>query len=249
MDQTTEKRQSEFSPLFLRWLVTLTIMTLILAFLLNFSRITETKVTLLPWMTAGGLVIQQGLAMFSGGAPAVLSMTEKIGTLLGLLAAFVIGPTMLFFSWRRLVTEPGKSVLRPANIAFLLGGSITSFYIFTALTVSIIHPQVASSMRSAQALGENRDKAIQGLTHVSFEAYQYRILPKRMGGGDGSYVGYQVSDNLRKNSDAEFLPSEQTDSTITLSGASLLYKGGVVRGVFGPDGKLRGHFDFLGEYR
>ncbi len=242
---------SEIPPMFVRWLVAMTVATLAFAFLQEYwvPDSSTSRITPLPWTTAGGIVISQGLEMFQGLEPKEITSGEDIGILLTVLMAFVIGPTMLFFSWRRLSLTPKKSVLSPANIGFFFGALITSFYLFGILVGAIIHPQVASSMRSAQAVGENRDMMIAGISRVALDAYQYRIKPKAAGGGGGSYVGYSVPEKIRTYAGGEYLQSEVNDSTITISGASLEYKGSEVRARYGPDGTMKGPFMFLGKFQ
>ena len=64
---TNDEKQSEFPPMFLRWLISLTIVTLLFVFLGDyiFAR-HEVRVTPVPWVVAGGIVIEQGLDLFSG---------------------------------------------------------------------------------------------------------------------------------------------------------------------------------------
>jgi len=155
--------------MFVRWLVALTVATLAFAFLQEYwaPDSSTSRITPLPWTTAGGIVISQGLEMFQGLEAKEITSGENNAILLTLLMAFVVGPTMLFFSWRRLSVTPKKSVLSPANIGFFFGALITSFYLFGILVGAIIHPQIASSMRSAQAVGENRDMMIAGISRVA----------------------------------------------------------------------------------
>jgi hypothetical protein len=105
-------------------------------------------------------------------------------------------------------------------------------------------------MRSAQALGEDRDWVIHGIYRVSLNAYQYKILPKSFGGGGGSYVGYRIPDEFAKTKYGEYTATDETDSTLTISGSSLDFQGASIRGVYGPDGKLRRTgFTFIGQYQ
>jgi len=235
--------------MFIRWLVALTAMTFALTLLVDFSP-PRSVVSPLPWVTAGGITIQQGLTIFSGGTPAEMSFEVRYSILGTLLAAYVIGPTLLFFSWRRIAIEPKTSPMRPASIGFFFGAILTGVYMFPLLLMSVAHPTVASSMRSTQALGQDRDWVINGIFRVSLDAYQYKILPKSFGGGGGSYLGYRIPEGVGRTAYGEYLATEETDSTLTISGSSLAYKGASVRGVYGPDGKLRrAGFTFIGQYQ
>jgi hypothetical protein len=235
--------------MFIRWLVALTVMTFALALLLDFTP-RPANAGPFPWVTAGGLTIQHGLAMFSGETPTKMSSETRLSILGSLLVAFIIGPTLLFFSWRRLATEPKTSAMKPASIGFFFGATLTGVYLFPLLVMSIAHPAVASSMRSAQALGQDRDWVINGIYRVSLDAHQYKILPKSFGGGGGSYVGYRIPDEIIKTTYAEYAATDETDSTLTISGSSLAFQGASIRAVYGPDGKLRRTgFTFIGQYQ
>lgn len=249
MNQTTESPRSEFSPMFIRWLVALTVMTFVLTLVLDFSP-RPSEAGPLPWVTAGGITIQHGLTMFSGGTPAELSAETRFSILAALIAAFVLGPTLLLFSWRRQALEPNTSVMRPASLGFFFGAILTGIYLFPLVLMSIVHPAVASSMRNTQDLGMDRDLVIAGLARVSRDAYQYKIMPKSFSGGEGSYVGYQIPEDIAKTKYAEYIAAEETDSTLTISGSSQAFEGASIRGVYGPDGKLRrGGFTFIGQYQ
>lgn len=249
MNQTTESPRSEFSPMFIRWLVALTVMTFALTLVLDFSP-RPFEAGPLPWVTAGGITIHHGLTMFSGETPSELSAETRFSILAEIIAAFVLGPTLLFFSWRRQVLEPNSSMMRPSSIGFFFGAILTGIYMFPLLLMSIAHPAVASSMRKAQDLGMDRDLVIAGLARVSRDAYQYKIMPKSFGGGAGSYVGYRIPEDIAKTKSAEYIAAEETDSTLTISGSSRTFEGASVRGVYGPNGKLRrGGFTFIGQYQ
>jgi hypothetical protein len=51
---------------------------------------------------------------------------------------------------------------------------------------------VGISMFSGQSNASNRDAIIADLNSIGADAYQYKIRPTTMGGGQGSYVGYAI---------------------------------------------------------
>ena len=247
----TSERKSEFTPGFVRWMVTLTILTLAFVFLNNFVfvRFGLPEITPIPWATAGGLIVKQGLTLFSGGTPEVPSLAIRLGILFGLLLAFVLGPTAFFFSWRKLTLERQEGAVRPANIGFILGGVVLLFYVLSVGLGSIVQHKSFVSMQSAQELGGNRDGIIAGLSRVSLDAYQYKILPRSMGGGGGSYSGYDIPEPLRKSDAGTVQIVSVSDSAITLSGTSARYTGASMKAVYGPNGTMTGPFEFQGVFR
>lgn len=247
---TNDEKKSEFSPMFLRWLISLTIVTLLFVFFSDyiFAR-HEVRFTPVPWTVAGGVVIEQGLDLFSGRQLVPISMENKISMLAGLLAAFVFGPALLFFSWRRLLTGPKQSKLSPPLIGFVFGVIFLSISVLGTVASAIMAPQIATSMRKAQDLGENRDQVIGGMWRVSIDAYQYKILPKNYNGGGGSYQGYEVPQSLQKLETNEFIAMSATDTSVTIMGSSTKYPGAGVQVVYDRQGKLPHSFTFLGSFK
>ncbi len=243
------EKRSEFSPMFLRWMISLTVVTLFLAFFGEYVFPTRPmQFTPVPWTMAGGIVIQQGLDLFSGNVLQPVPTDAKAAILIGLLMGFVLGPTLLFFSWRSLATGPKQSGLRPALIAFIMGAVLIATNSFGTFAVAIIHPYVAESMREAQALGENRDQVISGMWRVSMDAYQYRILPKSLNGGGGSYAGYQVPASLRNIETNEFTAVSVSDTSLSILGSSTQYPGAGIQGMYDSRGQLSGSFKFTGSF-
>jgi len=242
-----DAKKQEFSPMFLRWIISLTLVTLLFVLLSDEIFRTQPRAfTPMPWVMAGGIVIQQGLDMFSGLQPAPVSTADDWAMLTGLLTLFVLAPTLLFFSWRTLATTPAVSGLRPATIGFGFGVILMTMSSLGVGAGAIFHPQVASRMRTAQALGENRDMVIRGLWRVSVDAYQYKILPKSLNGGGGSYKGYEVPASLRQFEGNDYIAVSANDTSCTLLGTSSIYTDSAIQGLYDRQGKLSGAFKFIG---
>jgi len=241
--------RTEFSPMFLRWIISLTIATLLIAFFWQSGpKHSMTAFSPIPWVTAGGLVIEQGLDEFRGGQPAPVSGEARWVMIAGLLV-FLVAPAVLFFSWRALSMKTEHSGLRPATIAFGIGVVLMFMSALAVGMGAIAHPFVAKRMHEAQALGEDRDQAIRGLWRISIDAYQYKLLPKNLGGGGGSYLGYEVPESLRNFESREYTAVSVGDTTFTILGSSVQYPGAGVQGVYDRQGRLSGHFKFMGSYQ
>lgn len=248
--KTEDRRPSDFSPMFVRWLIALTIMTLLLAFFSNRSRGPEiTTLTPISWVAGGGITISHGLIAFRGLPAPELSPTDHVSLLGGVLLALVIGPALLLFSWRRLATGAVPDRLSAANIGFFFGAIVTTFYAVTTISAAIIQPHVADSMRSAQALGANRDHIIAGMSHIAFDAGQYRMRPEAQGGGGGSFVGYSIPANLVSDDGGRYDVTDRSDSTITILGSSREYEGSSISGTYGPGRVVKSRFVFHGQFQ
>lgn len=250
---TPAQRDAEFSPGFLRWMVTLTAATLILVFWserISTSFGPERWIALQPWTTAAGIIIQQGLEEFSGKSIDEGTLAAaRIMILFGVLAGFVIGPTLLLFAWRRFLTEQPaeRRQLRLTTLAFFFGGILTLPIAIPAIPIAIIQPQIAQSMRSAQAVGEAKDAMLHDLNLIAFDAQQFRARPFTVGGGGGSFFGYNIPLRLADTDNGTYLTIEVSEESVVFKGISKHYPASNITVMLGADGNLR-HWSFGGSF-
>lgn len=69
---------------------------------------------------------------------------------------------------------------------------------------------------SAQSVQSNRDAIINDLNNLSAQAYQYKVRPSSMGGGQGSYGGFTIPSKMLTNENATY----NADATPVASGAT-----------------------------
>jgi hypothetical protein len=62
----------------------------------------------------------------------------------------------------------------------------------------------APKPRASSPVQDNKDAIINDLNNLAAFSFQYRIRPKEMGGGAGSYLGFKIAEKLKKNENAEF---------------------------------------------
>lgn len=196
------QQTSEFSPDFIRVLVALTVATLLLVFAFEHRMFTTpqgpmVRMYLYPWVVAGGHTIAIGLSEFSGKSPSSIILTERLAALLGLLFGFVIGPTLFFFGWynRRKDRESGPkaSVLKGSAVISIIGGILTFAVAIPSIPGAYLQVRVSQSLHRAQAIQDNKDQMINDLNMIAYNARQFRILPKSLDGGNGSFLGYTLS--------------------------------------------------------
>jgi hypothetical protein len=70
-------------------------------------------------------------------------------------------------------------------------------------------PKVATG-----GLESNIDAIINDLNNLAAYAYQYRVRPKSMGGGQGSYTGLKISEKMAKNTNASYEILMANDSLV-----------------------------------
>ncbi|MEX1138929.1 MAG: hypothetical protein WEF53_06270 [Bacteroidota bacterium] len=83
-----------------------------------------------------------------------------------------------------------------------------------------------------------KDAIVSDLTNLAANAYQYRIRPRTMGGGGGSYIGYSVPPSLSSNENATYSASVSREHII-FTGTSRDRQGSVSARA-SKDGRLSG---------
>ena len=80
---------------------------------------------------------------------------------------------------------------------------------------------VGISMFSGQSVAANRDAIITDLNNLGSDAYQFKIRPTSMGGGNGTFAGYTVPTAWgASNPNATYTITTQTATQLSLKGAS-----------------------------
>ena len=86
---------------------------------------------------------------------------------------------------------------------------------------------VGIALFGSSSVGSNRDAIVNDLNNLAANAYQYRVRPATMGGGGGTYTGYQVPAVLRPNDNAAYSASNVSPTAITFTGISTMGYGNV----------------------
>lgn len=94
-------------------------------------------------------------------------------------------------------------------------------------------------------LQANKDGISIELLNIAANAYQYRIRPRTMGGGSGTYIGYAIPKKMVTSGLATFEVMTFSDSAIFV-GKSLLNLG-TVKATVNETGST-GHWIFTGEF-
>ena len=172
--------------------------------------------SLFPWTVAAGKSIANGLAEFSGKIPEMPSASLQVAALGGLLLTFVICPTVFLFRWRerrlnRNLRLPG----RPLTISGLIYGIcqvITVFFAIAIVPMTVVQYSTHQMIRTNQAIQEDKDQIINTIGPIATGLRQYRILPKSMGGGQGSFRGFSLPARFTQNRIAAFTVIASNDT-------------------------------------
>ena len=86
---------------------------------------------------------------------------------------------------------------------------------------------VGIALFGSSSVSSNKDAIVNDLQNLAASAYQYKIRPGTLGGGGGSYTGYQIPVKLRPNENANYTTSSISDKSITFLATSALGYGTV----------------------
>lgn len=149
----------------------------------------------------------------------LLSLVQDIpgGSVVVLLLLFL--PTLVFgilaiVSARRELKETPMvpeniSVRRRMKIGMALG--VLSILIFTPFLVLTL------SLFKGGGVGSHEEAVKDDMADLAHHVYQYRIRPSTMGGGEGSYLGYSIPDNLRSNENGSYREIVSADTVIFIA--------------------------------
>ncbi|HTY36650.1 MAG TPA: hypothetical protein VMH23_06045 [Bacteroidota bacterium] len=90
------------------------------------------------------------------------------------------------------------------------------------------------------------DAIVNDMNNLGAQAYQYRIRPSAMGGGQGSYRGFRIADKMRQNANATYELAIANDTIATFRGTSALGRGTVEVSI-DPVGRL-GDWKYTGSF-
>ncbi len=235
---------SEIPAVFRPWMLFFTLATLALVFLAPgpdgkelYRARNEFQLTIFPWMLAAEITISGGLDTFSGVPANPASVEQRAAMLIGLLLSLVVGPTLLMFGWKgwKLTTVPRH--WHPP--ALLLGTVLVVSTMVPSVVLALSQWHSYKTMREAQDAGRERDLMINMLHFVGRDARQFRILPKAMGGGDGTFQGYKVPTGLQGGGQFLCEVSDAADTLITFHAASVSDPGQQIIGRMSASGALR----------
>jgi len=194
-----------------------------------------------PWVIVGGMTIEHGLQMNSGTIPEIPSIATQLGCLGSILIVFVIGPTLFFFGIKSRAVEraAGKelSVFRWSTLQVVLGGMVTLGLALISIPTAIIQREVSSNLHKAQTEAENRDAILYEMNSIALKLYEYRVLPKELGGGSGSFAGFTLGKDLSTTSDAQYT-LELQDTLAIAKATSVKYPLGTVTATINRQAKF-----------
>jgi len=129
---------------------------------------------------------------------------------------------------------PTPSRSRRKKFFFVLGISALALL---SLWIIITMFEIFTSGR----LAPGKDSMVSDLGNLFAHAYQYRIRPTSMEGGDGAYTGYKISTALAKNENGFYTASVLHADTIQFTAVWLEDSTATISVKIGPDYKPIGN--------
>jgi hypothetical protein len=194
MNGTTEQPKApEVSNRNLRWLVLLLIAILGFIFVLSVARRAfqvHGFEFVPPYITAGGLIVKQGIAEFRTGSPEAIPVPTTLKVVLALLIIYVAAPTVVIFYLLRLrylaKTEMPKDKVGVKDALFGLGFLIALLLlaIVVAETTAgcFISPSTFAIMKKDNDNSYRRDMLSKELLIAYVDCMQYYYQTEHFGG-------------------------------------------------------------------
>ncbi len=106
---------------------------------------------------------------------------------------------------------------------------------------------VGLSLFSAQSVQSNRDAMINDLNNLAAQAYQFRIRPTSMGGGQGDYTTFTIPVKMQTNENGTYTASA-TANDITVTATSAQNSSNYITVVIDSDGHLT-TWSYFGDFQ
>jgi hypothetical protein len=198
--------------------------------------------TLFPAIFVSGNTIANGLQAFSGKALTPANLSIQIMTLTGILFTYIIIPTVFFFNWRRRRIEiKSVSTINPlsfSSVIYALSIILTISIAATAMISAIMSHQIHQSLEYAQAIQSDRDAIIYDLVFIALDAYQYKVLPKGLDGGQGKYLGFALAPERAKTQNGIYIATVN-ENQVSVKAQSLQFPSGVINATIDEEGQVR----------
>jgi hypothetical protein len=108
---------------------------------------------------------------------------------------------------------------------------------------------VGLSLFTAQSIQSNKDAIINDINNIAASAYQYRIRPASMGGGNNAYTNFSIPVKMSSNENGTYTATIGADA-VTLQGSNVASTDNWVKGIVGSDGRVTmGSSSFNGEFK
>lgn len=106
---------------------------------------------------------------------------------------------------------------------------------------------VGLSLFSAQSVQSNRDALINDLNNLAAQAYQFRIRPTSMGGGQGDYSTFTIPTKMQTNENGTYTATPSANS-ISVTAVSAQNPSNYITVTIDSDGHLT-QWSYYGDFQ
>ncbi len=106
---------------------------------------------------------------------------------------------------------------------------------------------VGLSLFSAQSVQSNRDAIINDLNNLAAQAYQFRMRPSTMSGGQGDYTTFVIPTKLQTNENGTYTAATTTN-TVVFTAVSAQNASNSIKVTIDSNGKL-GNWSYFGDFQ
>ncbi|MBI3112613.1 MAG: hypothetical protein HYZ01_13685 [Ignavibacteriales bacterium] len=99
---------------------------------------------------------------------------------------------------------------------------------------------VGISTFEAQSIRSNLDAMTNDMNHIAANAYQFKLRPAKLSGGDGYYSLYEIPPGLASNANATYTIEEKSRNEIVFLGTSAIDPANTITATINTEGVLGG---------
>jgi len=173
----------------------------------------------------------------------------------GILSIVLLGPILGIPAWvmghrdlkkiRAGLIAAGQKGLTQSGMILGIIGTFISPFVIIVVGIAIA---VGLSLFSAQSVQSNRDAIINDLNNIAAQAYQYRIRPTSMGGGEGSYRGFRIPTKMRTNENGSYEARVVTSDLLEFTATSAQNNTNAITVYIDSDGRLT-NWTYRGDFQ
>lgn len=157
------------------------------------------------------------------------------------LTAFVMGYRHLRKIRTAVVDSSQRTATRVGVILGISGASLPVLgWVMCLFVVLDIGPFGDESV-------SNKDAIINDLNNLAAHAYQFRIRPSSMGGGQGSYIGFHIPPKMAENQNGFYIARVISKDSIEVIGLSKEKKNSSIRVILDENGRMSS-WSYTGEF-
>lgn len=186
------KAMPEFSATYLRWLISLTIVVLLLVFFIE-PKVTNQSSRGNEYLAPAGSIaavvrMEHGIKEFRGEEIEPIDAGKRTQALIYLILSFVAAPVFSFFLAQKTGADSADhpAVLSPMatvrTFLFLVCITGASLILITTVVASIKAPMVFDTMKKDNAMSEERDMAVNDLVFAYADVVRHHFQSKKYGG-------------------------------------------------------------------